>query len=83
MCCNCIRFESGFNKTAIALVRVEGESAIGETDQDFICATLDWWPPGKCDYGTCSWGHASILNLDLENPLLAIAVEGKDNRIVF
>jgi heparanase 1 len=54
---------------------VEGVFAIGETDEDFICATLDWWPPEKCDYGTCSWGHASLLNLDLENPLLATAIK--------
>jgi hypothetical protein len=36
---------------------------IGNIDDDFICATLDWWPPQKCDYGTCSWGLASLLNL--------------------
>lgn len=42
---------------------VDGKFAIGYTDEDFICATMDWWPPEKCDYGTCSWGHASILNL--------------------
>ncbi|GMP60251.1 hypothetical protein CsSME_00023191 [Camellia sinensis var. sinensis] len=36
---------------------------IGRTDSDFICTTLDWWPPEKCDYGTCSWEHASLLNL--------------------
>jgi len=54
---------------------VDGKSAIGETDQDFICVTIDWWPSDKCDYGTCSWGNASLLNLDLENPLLATAVE--------
>lgn len=44
-------------------VFVNGSSAIGRIDSDFICATLDWWPPEKCDYGTCSWGHASLLNL--------------------
>lgn len=42
---------------------VDRETVIGRTDHDFICATLDWWPPEKCDYGTCSWGHASMLNL--------------------
>jgi hypothetical protein len=53
----------GFNKTVIAKVWVKGDIGIGETEEDFICATLDWWPPNKCDYGTCSWGNASLLNL--------------------
>jgi len=45
------------------IVLVHGKSAIGRIDNDFICATLDWWPPQKCDYGKCSWGQASLLNL--------------------
>lgn len=44
-------------------VAVDGRRAIAATGEDFICATLDWWPPDKCDYGTCSWGRASLLNL--------------------
>ncbi|KAI7740648.1 hypothetical protein M8C21_030146 [Ambrosia artemisiifolia] len=44
-------------------VLIDGKSRIGETDNDFICATLDWWPPEKCDYGTCSWDHSSLLNV--------------------
>lgn len=44
-------------------VFIDGKAAIGRIDDDFVCATLDWWPPEKCDYGTCSWGHASLLNL--------------------
>ena len=44
-------------------VLINGKSAIGGIDEDFVCATLDWWPPEKCDYGTCSWGQASLLNL--------------------
>ena len=51
--------------TAQGFVFVDGISAIGEIDDDFICATLDWWPPEKCDYGTCSWDHASLLMLVL------------------
>lgn len=44
-------------------VYIDGSASIATTDEDFICATLDWWPPDKCDYGTCSWGTASLLNL--------------------
>lgn len=57
-------------------VYVDGSASIAKTDEDFICATLDWWPPDKCDYGTCSWGTASLLNLvshsylSLSTPLL-------------
>lgn len=49
--------------TVEGFVFIDGNSAIGRIDSDFICATLDWWPPEKCDYGTCSWDHASLLNL--------------------
>jgi heparanase len=44
-------------------VVVDAQSSIAVTDEDFVCATLDWWPPEKCDYGTCSWGLASLLNM--------------------
>lgn len=44
-------------------VFVNGTAPIGTTDDNFICATIDWWPPEKCDYGTCSWEKASLLNL--------------------
>ncbi|KAF9662106.1 hypothetical protein SADUNF_Sadunf18G0018800 [Salix dunnii] len=56
-------------------VFINGTAPIGTTDRDFICATLDWWPPDKCDFGTCSWGKASFLNLDLTNPILLNAIK--------
>ncbi|PIA27031.1 hypothetical protein AQUCO_08300009v1 [Aquilegia coerulea] len=54
---------------------IDGRNAIASIDDDFICATLDWWPPEKCDYGTCSWGRASLLNLDLNNIILLNAIK--------
>ncbi|PSS36128.1 Heparanase-like protein [Actinidia chinensis var. chinensis] len=62
-------------ETVSGSVWIDVNSAIGRTDSDFICATLDWWPPEKCDYGTCSWGHASLLNLDLNNNIFLNAVK--------
>ncbi|KAI4335644.1 hypothetical protein L6164_014276 [Bauhinia variegata] len=66
--------ESG-DVAAKGIVFINGKSAIANIDDDFICATLDWWPPQKCDYGRCSWGLASLLNLDLNNKILLNAVK--------
>ena len=49
-------------------VVVDARSAVAATDDDFVCATLDWWPPDKCDYGTCAWGRAGLLNLVSREP---------------
>ncbi|XP_042756766.1 heparanase-like protein 3 [Lactuca sativa] len=56
-------------------VNINGMTSIGFIDEDFICATLDWWPQEKCDYGSCSWGNASLLNLDLNNQILFNAIK--------
>ncbi|XP_068326528.1 heparanase-like protein 2 [Pyrus communis] len=56
-------------------VRVKGVTSIATTDDNFICATLDWWPADKCDYGQCPWGKAGIFNLDLSNKILHNAVK--------
>lgn len=56
-------------------VFIDARNPIGQTDQDFICATLDWWPPEKCDYGTCAWDHASLLNLNLDNVIFLNAIK--------
>ncbi|KAL6965535.1 heparanase [Sarracenia purpurea var. burkii] len=68
------QFEAKY-QTVGGSVFIDGESAIGMTDSNFICATLDWWPPEKCDYGTCSWDQASLLNLDLKNNIFLNAVK--------
>ncbi|KAG8367474.1 hypothetical protein BUALT_Bualt16G0075800 [Buddleja alternifolia] len=67
----------GGNVTKIeeGTVLIDGKRGIAMTNEDFVCATLDWWPPDKCDYGTCSWDHASLLNLDLKNVIFLNAVK--------
>lgn len=30
---------------------INGKSSIAKIDSDFICATMDWWPLEKCNYG--------------------------------
>ncbi|KAL2326161.1 hypothetical protein Fmac_025219 [Flemingia macrophylla] len=54
---------------------VKGVTSIATTDNNFICATLDWWPANKCDYGDCPWGQTSILNMDLSNKILTNAIK--------
>ncbi|KAL3840735.1 hypothetical protein ACJIZ3_025326 [Penstemon smallii] len=61
--------------TVEGTVYIDGRSPIAKTDNDFICATLDWWPPDKCDFGNCSWGKASLLNLDLKNIVFLNAIK--------
>ncbi|KAF2287248.1 hypothetical protein GH714_039440 [Hevea brasiliensis] len=51
----------GASQSTEGTVFINGTASIGATDHDFICATLDWWPPDKCDYGTCSWAELLFL----------------------
>lgn len=46
-----------------ATIVFDGTEAVANTDDNYICATIDWWPPEKCNYRQCPWGSASILNL--------------------
>ncbi|KAL2479553.1 Heparanase-like protein 3 [Abeliophyllum distichum] len=63
------------NVTVKGTVFIDGKNPIASTSSNFICATLDWWPPEKCDYGTCSWANSSLLNLDLKNKIFLNAVK--------
>ncbi|KAL2939937.1 Heparanase-like protein 3 [Bienertia sinuspersici] len=66
-------FESPKHQTVD--VRFNTNYNIAETDDEYVCATMDWWPSDKCDYGSCAWGNASLLNLDLNNKILSNAVQ--------
>ncbi|KAG7973287.1 hypothetical protein I3843_07G220500 [Carya illinoinensis] len=66
---------TGLGNTIEGVVFINGTTCIARIDDDFVCATLDWWPPEKCDYGTCSWGRTSLLNLDLNNLILMKAIK--------
>ncbi|CAL8994647.1 unnamed protein product [Prunus brigantina] len=73
----CCIFVSWFSLSLAEYVEVsvEGVTSIASTDDNFICATLDWWPTNKCDYNQCPWGKAGIFNLDLDNKILNNAIK--------
>ncbi|XP_050378620.1 heparanase-like protein 1 [Argentina anserina] len=58
-----------------ASIVVDGTVSIAHVDNNFVCATLDWWNHEKCDYNHCPWGSASVLNLNLSHPLLAKSIQ--------
>lgn len=57
-----------------ATLTIDGSLTVAETDDNFVCATLDWWPHDKCDYNHCPWGYSSVTNLNLSHPSLAKAI---------
>lgn len=42
---------------------IDGTVKIAETDNNYVCATLDWWPKEKCNHNDCPWGSTSLINL--------------------
>ncbi|XP_009595353.1 heparanase-like protein 2 isoform X1 [Nicotiana tomentosiformis] len=54
---------------------IDGTVKIAETDANYVCATLDWWPKEKCNYNECPWGYTSLMNLDLSHPFLANSIK--------
>lgn len=60
----CVSFTGG-SSAEKGVVVIHGRAVIGRIDNDFVCATLDWWPPEKCDFGSCfsaqSGIHSSVL----------------------
>jgi hypothetical protein len=67
--------------TQNVLLTIDGRAPLASIDVAFLCATLDWWPPDKCDYGTCSWGNDSMLNLVFYNWPLCVCVRAEDHLI--
>ncbi|KAF8005706.1 hypothetical protein BT93_K0097 [Corymbia citriodora subsp. variegata] len=62
-------------KVAYSTLIVDGGNTIAQTDDNFICATLDWWPHDKCNYNICPWGYTSVINLNLSHPVLGNAIQ--------
>ena len=60
-----------------ASVVVDGTVAIAHIDNNFVCATLDWWNHEKCDYNHCPWGSASVLNLVSNQRYLCLGLHVK------
>ncbi|TYH52090.1 hypothetical protein ES332_D09G004200v1 [Gossypium tomentosum] len=56
-------------------VVIQGSTSVAETDDNFVCATLDKWPTEKCNYNQCPWGKAGLLNLDLKKKVLINAIK--------
>ncbi len=56
-------------------------TVVARTGEDYICATTDWWPANKCDYGVCAWsdtpygGNPSIPHMDFQQPLFKAAFD--------
>ena len=44
-------------------VKVRSVTSIAETDNNYICATMDYGPSTMCNYGQCPWRKVGILEL--------------------
>lgn len=55
----------------IASVKISQKPVFSyEDSENFVCGTLDWWPPLKNDYGTYGWGNASVPLIDFSEERL-------------
>ncbi|KAL0342531.1 UNVERIFIED_CONTAM: Heparanase-like protein 1 [Sesamum calycinum] len=66
-------------KSEEATLVVDTSTTVAETDVNYICATIDWWPQDKCNYNRCPWGSSSVINLDLSHPFLGNAIQAFKN----
>jgi heparanase 1 len=55
--------EINFAKMLIANIVVNGTTTIGETDNNYICATIDWFPSDTCGYNHCMQQNSSAITL--------------------
>jgi hypothetical protein len=46
-----------------ANIVVNGTTTIGETDDNYICATIDWFPSDTCRYNYCMLQNSSAITL--------------------
>ena len=44
-------------------VKVKSVTSVAETDENFVCATMDYGPSSMCNYGQCPWPKVGILEL--------------------
>ncbi|KAL0416158.1 UNVERIFIED_CONTAM: Heparanase-like protein 1 [Sesamum latifolium] len=66
-------------KSEDARLVIDTSTTVAETDVNYICATIDWWPEDKCNYNRCPWGSSSVINLDLSHPFLGNAIRAFKN----
>jgi hypothetical protein len=55
--------EINFDKKHVANIIVTGNETIGETDDNYICATIDWFPSDTCRYNYCMLQNSSAITL--------------------
>lgn len=55
--------EINFAKMLYAKIAVNGSTTIGETDDNYICATIDWFPSDTCRYNYCMLQNSSAITL--------------------
>ena len=55
--------EINFDKKLVANIIVTGNETIGETDDNYICATIDWFPSDTCRYNYCMLQNSSAITL--------------------
>ena len=61
---------AGLSLSERVQVKVRSVTSIAETDNNYICATMDYGPSTMCNYGQCPWRKVGILELVYITPFL-------------